>query len=128
MDETLYNLDKLISITTQGETLASEFEWTKKKKRWWWSPIEEGFTYRYELFSDIWSLEELISREHFNKNNSYCGIKLLFKDKQLFYRPQVTLKFEGPTFFTKVFDTLEEAQEYTLQLQSMNPKTIWIKN
>jgi hypothetical protein len=117
----IYNLDTVIKINVNDRCKTNRFKFVEEEKKTFWNHGNKaGYITLWDNY--VYSKEEL-------ENGKYDGIKFLFVDDEMFYRPYVEVLFPNDIKHIKKFNTYEEAQEYANEIRIKSiPNPLVIEN
>ena len=121
MKTTIYNLEKLISISVYDKRKPLSYGYSPEKKeikKKFWGGYKTIITpacfWNLDIFSSPFkTLKELEKKENFEE-----GTRFLFEDNILYYKPEVVLCFTDGSKTIRRFDQGYEALEWAIEIKN----------
>lgn len=123
MSKKIVNLKHIVSITIKDKRPCKHFEYQRLREsntllgKILGGDRKEGF-YTTQSYSIDFFLKEQL------ENGEYCDTPLLVIETDVFYYPEVIIKFVNNDKHCRTFETMEEAEEFAKEIAKSIPHRI----
>lgn len=104
----IFNLAALVSVEIRDREETQNFKYKPASNGTFWTKgLSGGFYFPFDI-QNPYSAEDL-------RNGKFEGMSLIVEGRNVYLKPYVKLCFANKQFYTKTFDTYEEAKAWGIE-------------